>query len=154
GDLGPLELMNVSDLVGVHKTGIAHHVATVCEVDRQHAAAPVLHARAAVIPKGGQGREKIATRIQSFDPLEKCWVDGNDVFEIAMSRTVLSHEDPACLLDDAGANLTGLAIDQRRKVRLSRQDLRADLAHADRTERVRFSWPAELGPRALALLEE
>ena len=40
-DLFPLELVDVAHLVRVHEAGVAHHVASVGEVDREHRAPPV-----------------------------------------------------------------------------------------------------------------
>ncbi len=50
-DLVPRELMHETNLVGVHKAGVAHHVATVRQIDGEHRTTAVGHGRGAVIVK-------------------------------------------------------------------------------------------------------
>ena len=66
-DLGQRELVDVADLVGVHEARVAHHVAAVGQVDRQHRAAAVLDRRGAVVvQRVGDGRE-VAARKERFE---------------------------------------------------------------------------------------
>ena len=48
-DVFPAQLVDETDLVRVHEAGVAHHVAAVRQVDRQHRAAAVLDRAAAVV---------------------------------------------------------------------------------------------------------
>ena len=48
-DLFPRQLVHKANLVRIHEAGIAHHVAAVGQIDRQHRSAPVRHRRGAVV---------------------------------------------------------------------------------------------------------
>ena len=68
--------MNVAHLVGIHETGIAHHVAAVREIDGQNSAAAVPDRAAAVIVKVliGVGRNVAAGEVL-FNPFQELDVD-------------------------------------------------------------------------------
>ena len=48
-DLGPIEFVDEAHLIGIHETGIAHHVAAVRQIDGQDTATTVLDGRSAVV---------------------------------------------------------------------------------------------------------
>ena len=69
-DLVPLELVDVADLVGVHEARVAHHVAAVGQVDREHGAAAVLDRRGAVVVQRRLGDREVAARIEPLEALK------------------------------------------------------------------------------------
>ena len=96
-----LELVDEADLVGVHEARVAHHVAAVGQVDRQHRAAAVLDRAAAVVVQllvvvGAD----VAARERVLEVLEEGRVHGHHVLEVAVDRAVLHHQDLAVALDD------------------------------------------------------
>jgi hypothetical protein len=100
-DVVPGEFVNEADLVGVHKAGVAHHVAAVGEVDRENGAAAVLDGRRAVIVKAlvvvGLN---VAARENVFEMFEEGGVNGHNVFEVTVNEAVLDHKDFAVAFDD------------------------------------------------------
>src|SRR5688572_27132805 len=105
--------MYESDLVCIHETWIAHHVAAVGEVHGQDGAAAVQNSRTAVIMKllvvvGAD----IATGEHLFEVLEERRVDGHHVFKVAMDWAVLDHDDLAVLLEDGRLDLADLLVEE------------------------------------------
>src|SRR4029077_2031255 len=88
----PRKLVDVANLVGVHEAGIAHHVATVGEIDGENGAAAVadvggaMLVKALVIVSGN-----IAAGELRFDPLQEFGVNGHHVFVVAVLRAFLDH---------------------------------------------------------------
>ena len=81
------KLVNETDLVRVHEARIAHHVAAVRQIDRQHRSAAVFDRRRAVIVKLFViVRLDVAAREERFDVLEELRVDRHHVFEMAVRR--------------------------------------------------------------------
>ena len=129
--------MDEADLVGVHEAGIAHHVAAVGEIDREHAAAAVGDGAGAVLVQLGVvvGAD-VAAGEDVFQVLEEGGVDGHHVFEVAVDRAILHHQDFAVALDDLGLDLAGLVGVEDFERRLAVQDLLADFGDAARAERI------------------
>ena len=142
-DLFPLELVDVADLVGVHEARVAHHVAAVGQVDREHRAAAVLDRRRAVLVEAVLRNHEVAAGYSDSSRLKKAGIRGHHVLEVPVLRAVLLHQDLAVLLDDLGRDLAGLALDQDLPVGFAREDLRADLRDAARAERVGLARKAE-----------
>ncbi len=129
--------MDKADLVRVHKARIAHHVAAVCQIDRQNRSAAVLDRRRAVVVQlFVVVRFHIAAREKRFDMLEKLRVDRHHVFDLAVLRTIFDHPHLAVTFDDLRLDLADIVIDECRYITLARQDLLAGLDHALRTERI------------------
>ncbi len=126
-DLVPVELVDVTDLVRVHEAWVAHHVAAVREVDREHRAAPVLDRGSPVLVQAVLGDREVPPGVQGLDPLEEGGVDGHHVLEEAVLGARLPHEDPAVLLDDRRLDLAGAPVHQNLPVGLSGQDFRRAL---------------------------
>ncbi len=142
--------MHEANLVGVHEAGIAHHVAAVGQVDRQHRAAAVRHGRGAVVVQLlVVVRADVAAREDLFQVLEECGVDRHHVFKVAVDRAVLHHQDLAVALDDLRLDLADLLVQQDLVRQLAVDDLLADLGHAAGAKRVGRAGPAE---RRLLLL--
>ena len=145
-DLVPGQLVDESYLVGIHEAGIAHHVAAIGEIDRQHRAATVGDGRGAVIveilvafPVGLD----VAAGEALFKMLEEGRVDGHDVFKVAMLGAILHHQDLAVALDDLGLDFAHLLVEQNFMGQLAVQNLLADLRHALGAQRVRGARPSE-----------
>ncbi len=92
--------MDEAHLVGIHEARVAHHVAAVGEIDRQHRAAPVGDgARTVLVQAGIVVRADVAAGEYVFQVLEERRVDGHHVFEVAVHRAILHHQDLAVALD-------------------------------------------------------
>ena len=136
--------MDEADLVGVHEAGIAHHVAAVGQIDRQHRAAAVGDGAGAVLVQllvvvGAD----VAAGEDLFQVLEERGVDGHHVFEVAVDRAILHHQDLAVALDDLRLDLAGLVGVEDFEGRLAVQDLLADFRDAARAQRIGLARPAE-----------
>jgi hypothetical protein len=149
-DLVHGQLVDVADLVGVHEARVAHHVAAVGQVDREHGPPPVLDRRRAVAV-----HELIAEGLEvtpgeaALDPPAELGVDLDEVLEGSVVGTALPDPDLAVLLVQSRADLADVAVDQLGHVPLPTEDLAAGLDDAARAERVRLPRVAERRPRAL-----
>ena len=142
--------MDEPDLVRVHEARVAHHVAAVRQVDRQHRAAAVLDGAAAVVVQRlVVVRVDVAAREHLLEVLEHRRVDRHHVFEVAVQGAVLHHQDLAVALDDRRLDLADLLGEQHRDVLLAVENRLPRLAHAGRAERIGLARPAE---RRLGLL--
>ena len=143
-DVLPRQLVHEPDLVGVHEARVAHHVAAVGQVDRQHRAAAVLDGAAAmVVQLLVVVRAHVAARERVFEVLEEGRVHGHHVLEMAVLRAVLDHQDLAVALDDLRLDLADLLVQQDLVVTLAIEDLLARFAHAHGAQRVGLARPAE-----------
>ena len=154
-DLFPRQFMDEANLVGVHEAGIAHHVAAVGQVDGQHRSAAVHHGAAAVVMQllivvGAN----VAAREDFFQVLEEVGVHGHHVFEVAVLRAVLHHQDLAVALDDLRLDLADLLVHQHFDRQLAVEDLLADLRNALRAQRVGGARPAQRRLRLLVRLQQ
>ena len=101
------------DLVGVHEARIAHHVAAVGQIDGQHRAAAVRDgAGAVVVQLFVVVRADVAAGEHVFQMLEERRIDRHQVFEVAVHRAFLHHQDLAVALDDVGLDLADLLVQQ------------------------------------------
>ena len=144
------QLVDEPDLVRVHEARVAHHVAAVGQVDRQHRAAAVLDRAAAVVVEllvvvGAD----VAAREHFFEVLEEGGVDRHHVLEVAVNRAVLHHQDLAVALEDGRLDLADLLVQQDADVLLAVENRLPRFARARRAERVGLARPAE---RRLGLL--
>ena len=114
--------MDVADLIRVHETWIAHHVAAVGEIDRQHRAAAVLNRRRAVIVEAWCDGLEVAAGKQVFNAREKRRVDRERVGKGAVCRAGLLDHDLAVAFEDVRADLTRVIVDERLDRLLARQD--------------------------------
>jgi hypothetical protein len=149
-DVFPRQLVNEADLVGVHEARVAHHVAAVGQVNREHRAAAVLDGAAAVVVQLlVVMRLNVAPRKHLFEMLEEGGVDRHHVLEVTVNGAVLDHHDLAVALVDRGFDLADLFVEQRLERTRAVENGLARFTHARRTERVRLSRPAQ---RRLGLL--
>jgi hypothetical protein len=111
GDLIPGQFMDKADLVGVHETWVAHHVAAVRQIDGEHRAAPVLDGAAPVIVQLlVVVRADVTAWEDLLDVFEERRVYGQCVFVMAVDRTVFNHQDVAVALDDGRLDLADLSV--------------------------------------------
>ena len=149
-DVVPGQLVYEAHLVGVHETRIAHHVAAVGKVHREHGAAPVSNGAGPVVVDvfivvGGN----VPAREIPFNPFQKFRVNGHDVFEMAVDRAILEHPDLAVPLDDVRFDLAYLLVEEGLPIFLALDDLLARLLDALGAERIGLARPPQ---RRLALL--
>jgi hypothetical protein len=152
--LVPLELVDVAHLIGVHEARIAHHVASIGEIDGEHGAASVLDAAGAVFSQMRLRAQEVATRIKLLDALEELRIDRHDVLEVAVLRAVFDHQDFSVALDDLRFDLARLSVDEIVEIATTAEDLVAHLFHASRTEAVGLARPTERRQRALFLSDQ
>ena len=88
-------------------------------------------------------RADVAAGEDVFQVLEEGGVDGHHVFEVAVNRAILHHQDLAVALDDLRLDLAGLVGVEDFERRLAVQNLLADLRHATGAERIGLTGPAE-----------
>ncbi len=149
GDLVPGELVDVADLVGVHEARVAHHVAAVGQVDREHRAAPVLDGAGAVVVDAVGRHGHVAPGEEALDPREEAGVDGDQILEAPVLGAGLLHHHLAGALHDARPDLARLVGEEAAPVGVAAEDLGARLLHAGRAEAVRLARPAQGGPGPL-----
>ena len=135
--------MDEADLVGVHEAGIAHHVATVGEVDGEDRTASVLHrARTVVVQLLVVMRNDVAAGEHFLKVAREVGVNRHDVFEVTMFLAILDHEDFAVALDDLGFDLADLFVAEDFDRQLAIENLLADFGNTLRAQRVRGTRPA------------
>ena len=143
-DVFPRELVHEADLIGIHEARIAHHIAAVRQVDRQHRAAAVLdRARTVIVQLLVVMRADVAARKRILEVLEERRIDRHDVLEVPVLRAVLDHQDLAVAFDDVRLDLANLLVEKDLVVALAVQDLLARFADAFRAERVGLARPAK-----------
>ena len=104
--------MHVAHLIGVHEARIAHHVAAIGQVDRQHRSPAVLDRRRAVVVQAVGDRRVVAARKQPLDPRQERRVDREDVGEGAVLRAGLLDDDLAVALEDVRLDLADVLVDE------------------------------------------
>src|ERR1700738_267259 len=133
--------MHVTNLVGVHETWIAHHVAAISKVYGEHRATAVTHRAGAVLVQVlVVVRGNIAAGILLFDPVQPLGIDSHHVFVVAVLRAVFHHPDLAVTLDDLSLDLADLLAHQIAPILFTRDDGFARFLHASRAERIGLPW--------------
>ena len=146
--------MHVADLVRIHEARIAHHVAAIGQIDREHRAAAVANGRRPVVmQRVGDGR-KIASGKKRFHALQKRRVDRHRVGKRAVDGAGLFNNDLAVPLDDMRGDFRRVAAHQRFERLLAGEDARAGFAYAHRAQGICRARPAELWLRALVALQQ
>ena len=143
-DLVPRQFVDEANLVRVHEAGIAHHVATVGQIDGQHRTAAMGDGRGAVVVEfliivGAD----IAARENFFKMGEKLGIDRHDVFEVTVLGAILHHQDLAIALDDLRLDLANLLVQKDLVGQLAINNCLADLRNAFGAERVSRTGPAK-----------
>ncbi len=138
--------MHESDLVGVHETRIAHHVAPVGQIHRQHRPPAVAdRARAVIVQRLVVVGVDVPPRIHGLDVLQKLLVDGHHVLEAPVDGALLDHPDLPVALQDGGFDLAHLLVDEDPVVHFPVQNLLACLNDALGTEGVGRARPSQRG---------
>jgi hypothetical protein len=147
--------VDVADLVRVHETGIAHHVAAIGEIDGEHGAAAILYGgRAVVMQMLVFVGANVAAGENVFQVLGEFRVDRHQVFEMAMLRAVLDHPDFAVAFDDLGLDLAHLFVHQNVDGQVAVENLLANFGDALGTKRIGRTRPAERRLRLFPGLEQ
>ena len=142
----PAQLMHVTNLVSVHETRIAHHVAAIGEVHGKHRAAAITHRAGAVLVQILViVRGNIATGILLLNPAQPLGIDGHHVFVVAVLWAVFHHPDLAIALDDLRLDLANLLAHQIAPILFTSDDGFARFLHAGGTERIGLPWEPERG---------
>ena len=151
----PSQLVNVADLVCVHKARIAHHVATIGQIDRQDCA-PAISNRAgsmlvqALIVMCGN----IAAGEILLDPSQESRIDGHKVFVGAVNGTFLHHPDLAVAFDDLGLDFPDFLAHQVAPVLLPIENGLARFFDTPRAERISLPRPPQRWLRFLPGLQQ
>ncbi len=142
----PAEFVDVADLVGVHEARIAHHVATVGEIDGENGAAAVADGRRAVLVEVFVVvRGNVAAGELLFDPVEELGIDGHHVFIVAMDGAILDHPNLIVALDDLRLDFADFFVHQIAPVFLAGNDRFTRLFDACRAERIGLPREAKRG---------
>ena len=129
--------MNVTDLIRIHKARIAHHVAAVRQIDREHGSAAEFDiARAVMMDVLVLCSLKIAAVKERFDALEKLRIGRHHIDKLAVRRAGLFHHDLAVFLDDLRLDLAGMRIHQDLKRNRLIDHALANLLDAGRAQRI------------------
>src|SRR5262249_51793790 len=143
------------DLVGVHETGVTHHVAAVRQINCEHRAAPVLDGTAPVIVQLLViVRADVTAREDFLDVLEERRIYSQRVFVTAMGRTVFNHQNVAVTLEDGRLDLADLLIEENADVASAIYDGCSRLSYAGRAKRIGLPRPAEQRASFLIGLEQ
>jgi hypothetical protein len=154
-DFFPRQLVDKADLVRVHEAGIAHHVAAVGQIDGQNGAASILHGgRAVVVQLFVVVRGDVAAGENVFEVPGEFGVDRHHVFELAVLRAFLDHQDFAVALDDGGFDLADLFVHEHFVRQMAVENLLANFRHTLRTERIGGAGPAQRRLRLLVGFEQ
>jgi hypothetical protein len=136
--------MDQANLVCVHETWIAHHIAPVSKVDREHCAASITNRAVAVIVDSFIAmRGYVPARKNRFEMAQKLRVNRYYVFKVTVRSAILNHENSAISLDDRGLDFP-YALIQESLYRFSTiHNLLTRLAYTQWTKRVSLSRPAK-----------
>ena len=147
--------MYVTDLVRIHETGIAHHVAAIGEVYREDRPAAVAdRARTMLVQVLVIVRRNVAAREILLDPIEKLRINGHHVFVLAVDRAFLHHPDFAIALDDLRLYFADLFVHQIAPVFFPLENRLARILDAARAQGICLPWEAECGLRFLPRLQQ
>ncbi len=154
-DVFPGKLVYESNLVGIHETRIAHHVAPVGQVDGENRASPVLDGAAAVVVQFFvvMGSD-IAAGKRFLQMPEELRINGYDIFEISVDGAILDHQDFAVALDDLRLDFTGPFVQQDAIIQFAVDNLLANLRHTTRAQRIGLPRPAQRRLRLFTGLQQ
>ena len=142
-DVFPGQFVDEPDLVRVHETRIAHHVAAVGQVNCEHRAAAVRDgAGAMLVELFVVVRANVAAGERFFQMFEERRVDGHHVLKVAVLGAILHHDDFAVALDDGGFDFAHLFVEQDLVRQFSVDDLLPDFGNAARAQRIGLARPA------------
>ena len=113
--------MDIANLVGVHETGVTHHVAAVGEIDGEHRTSAVANRGATVIVKPRLGWE-ISSGKEPFHACQKRGIDGEHVGESPVVGTAFLYDDSSISLENLSLDLTHMVVDEGAVILLPRQN--------------------------------
>jgi hypothetical protein len=125
--------MDITHLVCIHETGIAHHIATIRQIDCEDCAAAVLDVGVAVLVDVVIVRTlEVTFKKQSFDTPGEIGTGRENVFKGSMLLAMLPHQHATVFFDDLRLQLAGTFGNDRLQVRLPADDLAANFRDATR----------------------
>ena len=138
--------MNITDLVGIHETRIAHHVTTIGKVHGEDGTPTVLDRTGTVVMQlfiivGSD----VAPRKIFFDPLQKLHVLGHQILKFSVLGTVFHHPNLAITLDDFSLDFSNMVGDEGLIIFLSVDDFLAGFLDASGAERIGCPRPSQRG---------
>ena len=127
-DVTPAQLVNESDLIGIHKTRVAHHIASVRQIDCQNRATAILDRACPVVMElFGVVRPLVPTWELILKVGKHLWISRHNVFKAPMLRTLLYHPDLAVALDNFSLDFTDLFVFENFDRQFTFEYLGADL---------------------------
>jgi hypothetical protein len=142
--------MNEPDLIRVHETRVAHHVAPVRKIDCEHRSAAVLNGACSVFVKPFVVvRANVAARKDFFEVLEEGRVIRHHIFEVPVLLAVLNHQDFTVALDYLSLYFADSLIEQYFVRQLAVDDLLSNLRNALGAQGIGGTWPAQWRLRLL-----
>src|SRR5690349_9392721 len=90
-------------------------------------------------------RADVSSGKNFFEMSKELRVDRDHIFEVAVRRAILDHQDLAVTFKNGGLNLPDALIQQRAEVFLSINNFLARFAHTDGTKRICLPRPTERG---------
>src|SRR5262245_10078927 len=136
--------MYQTNLVRVHETRVAHHVAAIGKVDRENCAPSIADRTVAVIVNSLIAmRSDVPTGKNCFEMPQQLWGDRDYVFTVSMSSAIFNHEDSAVSFEDGGLYFSHAFTEENRDIFPAGDDLLTRLAYTQWTKRVSLSRPAK-----------
>ena len=103
--------MNESDLIGIHKAWVAHHIAPVRQIDCKNRATTILDRACPVVMElFVVVRPLVATRELILKVGKHLWISRHNVFKAPMLRALLDHPDLAVTLDNFSLDFTDFFV--------------------------------------------
>src|SRR5260370_2868840 len=136
--------MDETNLVCIHETRIAHHVASIGQINCQYSAATILDRTGTVVVKLLiVVSNDVATGKHCLDMREKFRIDCHHVLEVSMNWAIFIHPNLSISLHDPRLNLTNLFVNQNRQVFVPVPDRLTSFNYAVWTKRVSGPRPSQ-----------
>jgi hypothetical protein len=133
--------VDITYLIGVHETRIAHHVTAIRKVDSENGPAAKFDGRAAVaVNVLVFGALEVAAKEEALDAPGKVGVRRQYIFKCPMFLASLPHEDAAVFFDDLRLDFSRMVSGKDLEVRFARDNGVAYLRNTARAQGVRRSW--------------
>jgi hypothetical protein len=138
--------MDKAHLVGIHKAGIAHHVAAIGQIDRQYRTPSMLNSTGAMIVEILIIMSpNIATGEVGLNPAQEFGIDGHEVLELSVLRTLFDHPDLSIAVHNLSLDFTDLLIDENPIIFLTAENFFPCFNHTFRAQRIGLTRPPQNG---------
>ena len=129
--------MNITHLVGIHETLIAHHIAPVGQIHGQNGSAAIFDGRVPVpMDMRRPPRMEIPAKKQTFHPFGEIRICREDILKGAVLFTNLAHQHTAALFHNLSLDASRVFPDQCCQVNFVVQDLHANFGDTTGTKRI------------------